>query len=226
MLAMQARLLLADADSSVRRIVKIAAEEEGWQCDEAANGIMALKLFRHEKYDLVVLDADLPELDGKLVCRQIRKTSGIPLLLTGKGELEDDRLSAFAAGGNDYVIKPFYPRELIARVKSLITLSGKKPESKKELAIGKLTIDFLSRTVRVGEREVVLAPKEYDLLLHLCQNPAIAYSRDKLLNLVWGEDFFGTDRTVDTHVKSIRNKIKPYHYYIVTVWGYGYKFEI
>lgn len=226
MIAMQVKLLVADADSSVRRIIKVAAAEEGWECDEAANGIAALKLFRHEKYNLVILDADLPELDGKLVCRQMRKVTNIPVIIIGKGELEEERLAAFTAGGNDYVIKPFYPRELIARINSLIILYGKVPEVKKTLDAGKLKIDLLARKVTVEGREITLAPKEYDLLLYLCRNPSVAYSRDRLLTVVWGEDFFGTDRTVDTHVKSLRNKIRPYHYYIVTVWGYGYKFEV
>ena len=225
MLAGQIKMLIADADPTVRKILKIAAGEEDWLCDEAANGIAVLKLLKHEKYNIIVIDAELPEIDGRTVCRQIRKVASIPVIFLGKSVLEEDKLAAFSAGGNDYVVKPFYPRELLARINSLLTLYGRTPEIKKVLNIGGLVIDMLSRKVTIGGREIALSPKEYDLLLYMAQNPSVAHTRDKLLSDVWGADFFGVDRTVDTHVKSVRNKIRPYHYYLVTVWGYGYKFE-
>lgn len=220
------RLLVADQDASVRTIIRIAAEEEGWDCSEADDGIAALKLFRHNIFHLAIVDYCLPELNGRIVCQQIRKSSSIPLILISNQTGEIERLAGFAAGANDYVLKPFYPRELVARVKSLFSLYGHAPERPKILVRGSITIDLLSHKVTVDSHQLALTPKEYDLLLFFCQHPSKAYSRDSLLTLVWGEDFYGSDRTVDTHVKSLRGKISPYHHYIVTVWGVGYKFEV
>lgn len=219
------RLLIADTDAAVRGIIRISAQEEGWSFDEAGDGITALKLLRRNTFQIAILDYDLAELDGKIVCRQIRKSSGIPVIFLSSHGGETERLTGFAAGGNDYMIKPFYPRELVARIKSLLTLYGHAPEQKRTLVCGKISIDLLSHKAIVENRQLALTPKEYDLLLFFCQNPSKAYSRDVLLNLVWGEDFYGSDRTVDTHIKSLRGKISPYHYYIVTIWGMGYKFE-
>lgn len=219
------RLLIADTDAAVRGIIRISAQEEGWSFDEAGDGITALKLLRRNTFQIAILDYDLAELDGKIVCRQIRKSSGIPVIFLSSHGGETERLTGLAAGGNDYMIKPFYPRELVARIKSLLTLYGHAPEQKRTLVCGKISIDLLSHKAIVENRQLALTPKEYDLLLFFCQNPSKAYSRDALLNLVWGEDFYGSDRTVDTHIKSLRGKISPYHYYIVTIWGMGYKFE-
>lgn len=220
------RLLVADTDSSVRNIIRIASREEGWDCEEAGDGITALKQFRHFNFHLAILDYNLAELDGRIVCRQIRKSSSIPVIFLSAHSGEAERLAGFSAGGNDYLIKPFYPRELIARAKSFLTLHGHAPEAPKTLVKGSITIDLLSYKASVDNHQLTLTPKEYDLLVFFCRNPYKAYSRDALLNLVWGDDFYGSDRTVDTHVKSLRNKIHPYHYYIVTIWGVGYKFEI
>lgn len=219
------RLLVADTDSSVRNIIRIAAQEESWDCEDAGDGITALKLIRRNTFQLAIVDYNLAELDGKIVCRQIRKNSNIPVILLSTHDGEAERLAGFAAGANDYIIKPFYPRELVARVKSFLFLCGHAPEAPKTLVRGSITIDLHSFKVSVDDHPVTLTPKEYDLLVFFCKNPYKAYSRDALLNLVWGDDFYGSDRTVDTHVKSLRNKIQPYHYYIVTVWGVGYKFE-
>ena len=219
-------LLIADADASVRGILRVAAQEEEWDCTEAEDGITALKLFRRKSFHLAILDYNLAELDGKIVCKQIRKVSDIPIILLSTCAGEEERLAGFVAGANDYVLKPFYPRELVARAKSLLSLYGHAPQKHKVVVRGAISIDLLSRKVTVDDRQLTLAPKEYDLLLFFCQNTSRVYSRDALLNLVWGEDFYGSDRTVDTHVKSLRSKIQPYHYYIVTIWGTGYKFEL
>ena len=220
------RLLVADADTTVRSIIRVAVEEEGWDIFEVSDGITALKLFRRNSFHIAILDYDLPELDGRIVCRQIRKNSNIPVIFLSNHTGELERLTGFSAGGNDYLMKPFYPRELVARIKSLLSLHGHAPEAQKTLTRGEITIDLFSHKAMVENKELNLTPKEYDLLLFLCQNPSKAYSRDALLNLVWGEDFCGSDRTVDTHIKSLRGKLYPYHYYIVTIWGVGYKFEI
>lgn len=219
------RMMVADADLSVREVVRSCVKGEGWNCDEAKDGIGALKLLRRKKYHLVVLEAELPEINGELVCMQIRKTERTPVIFLSKRSSENERLAGFYAGGNDYLIKPFFPRELTARIKSLLGLYGVSPDLRKILHAGSLRIDLDSHNVMIDERPVQLTPREYDLLLFLCQNQGKAFSRDSLLDLVWGEHFLGTDRTVDTHIKSLRNKIRP-HNYIVTIWGYGYKFEL
>lgn len=219
-----ARILVADADTTVRDIIQLAAAEQSWRCDFATDGISALKHLRRNRYNIVILDTELPDVDGFLVCRQLRKNERMPVIFISKSGAEADRLAGFEAGANDYVIKPFYPRELIARIKNLLNLTGYNnlPEPK-TLAAGKLRLDIDSRTAELDGRLLQLAPKEYELLLFFCQRPFQAFSRDALLNEIWGEEFFGSDRTVDTHVKSLRGKLRPYDY-IETVWGYGYKF--
>ena len=221
------RLLIADNDSSVRSAVKKRILAEGFSCDEAPDGIAALKLFRRKDYHLIIIDPELPELDGRNVCRQIRKVSDVPIILVASQNREEDRLSGFALGADDYLAKPFSLPELIARIKVFLHRSGgmsKSPPSK--LSFGGLFIDTVSRCVYIDDRIVQLTPKEYDLLLFLSQNPNKAFSRDMLLNEVWGFDFIGSDRTVDTHIKTLRDNIKPYEQYIATVWGYGYKFTV
>ena len=217
------RLLVADADASVREIVRLAAAEQGWGCDTAGDGITALKLARHGQYQMAVADVDLPEIDGRAVCRQLRKAGRMPVILIGKNGKEEDRLAAFAAGGNDFVQKPFYPRELVARIKNLIEIFDATAHPDEAVCAGKIRVDKNSRLAYAGSSKLRLSPKEYDLLLFLCANAGQAFSRDKLLDMVWGADFEGTDRTVDTHIKSLRGKLKPYQGCIETVWGYGYK---
>jgi len=219
------RLLAADGDLSVREIIRLAAAEQGWGCDDAADGIAALKLLRRGRYHAIVLDAELPDVDGVFVCRHLRKTVQTPVIFLSKNGAEANRLAAFEAGGNDYVLKPFYPRELVARIRSLLTLTGCGASPAREAVdAGKLRVDTRSRTAFLEGRALQLTPKEYDLLLFFCQHPFHAFSRDTLLDEVWGQDFFGSDRTVDTHVKSLRGKLRPYEY-IETVWGFGYKFR-
>ena len=219
------RLMVADADSSVRDIVQYCAHEEGWECDAARDGIAALKLLRKQRYSLIILEAELPEIKGDLVCTQIRKSARTPVIFLSRHSSEGDRLAVFQAGGNDFVVKPFFPRELFARARSLLWLCGVRAEARDELVAGNLRIDFYSHIVTVEDRPVSLTPREYDLLAFFCKNQGKAFSRDVLLDLVWGRQFLGTDRTVDTHVRSLRGKIGPCQSYIVTVWGYGYKFE-
>lgn len=221
------RLLIADGDDTVRKLIKGYAQTEGYAVDEAENGISAFKMFRRNEYALVILDTELPELDGINVCRQIRKVSDLPILAESYKNAEADRLAAFGAGVDDYIAKPFSPLELMARVKVFLHRSGAiehRPAAK--IAFGGLCIDMASHKVYVDDQPVTLTPKEYDLLVFLAQNPNRAFSRDELLNKVWGYDFFGTDRTVDTHIKTLRESIKPYQRCIATVWGFGYKFEV
>lgn len=223
--APEIRLLVADSDYSVRNIIRIALIEAGWVGDEAPDGITALKLFRRRPYHLAVIDFDLAELDGPLVCRQMRKASPLPVIFISGHTEESSRLAAFAAGGNDYVLKPFYPRELIARIRSFLSLTGPELQVKTNLVSRDLVIDLMARDVLADGRPVDLTPREYDLLLFFCRNPGRVYSRENLLNSVWGENFQGSDRTVDSHIKSLRAKIRPLQSRLVTIWGVGYKYE-
>ncbi len=216
------RLLVADADSTVRDILRFCSTEEGWHLDEARDGVAAIKLLRRNRFHILILDRDLPIIDGMMVCEQA--CSNTPVIFLSRRSSEQDRLSCFEAGGSDFVQKPFYPRELIARAKSILRLSGVSADDS-IVDFEKIRINISSQEVFVDNSRVRLTPREYGLLVFLCRNPNRAFSRESLLNLVWGQQFDGTDRTVDTHVKSIREKIQPYQYYISTVWGFGYKLE-
>ncbi|NLN06852.1 MAG: response regulator transcription factor [Firmicutes bacterium] len=220
------RLLIADADPSVRAIVRRCAEDEKWLLDEAKDGIEAVKLLRRKKYHLIILEVELPVIDGFMICENLKHNPDVLVIFISKKTSENDRLAAFEAGGNDYIIKPFYPRELVARIKNLLKLAGIVSMANQFLYSGKLKIDLYSQEVYADGRRIKLTPREYNLLLFFCRNPNKAFSRSMLLDLVWGRQFEGTDRTVDTHIKSLREKIKPYHNYITTIWGYGYKYEV
>jgi len=221
------RLLVVDGDSTTRGVIRKKATEEGYACDEAADGISAIKLFRRRDYNLLLIDTQLPELDGANVCRQIRRMSDVPIIIISERGSEADKLFGFELGADDYVVKPFSVLELFARIKVFLHRGGGQSRSApSKISFGGLFIDSVSRTVYVDDRMVQLTPKEYDLLFFLSQNPNKAFSRDMLLNEVWGYDFTGSDRTVDTHIKTLRENIKPYDQYIVTVWGFGYKFVV
>jgi len=222
----ETKLLAADADPAVREIIRLSTKAEGWLCDSAQDGITALKLLRRNTYHLAILEAELPEVSGYIVCRHLRKSMRMPVIFISRHGNEVSRLAGFEAGGNDYVIKPFYPRELVARVKNLLDIWGHSSYASNVIRAGDISLDLGSHQVMVCGREVKLTPKEFDLLLFFLRNQRQAFSRDSLLQLVWGQDFFGTDRTVDTHVKSLRGKISPCQNSIQTVWGYGYKFEL
>jgi len=221
------RLLIVDASSTVRGEIKQVAASQGYSYDEAADGIAALKLFRRNDYNLVIMDTDLPELDGRNVCRQIRKASDIPILFISSRTSEQEKLCAFDIGADDFIVKPFYPREVLARIKVFLYRTGGNTKSMpSKITFNGLFINTISREVSVDDRPVSLTPKEYDLLCFLSQNPNKAYSREALLNEVWGYCFTGSDRTIDTHIRSLRENIRPYDSYIVTVWGFGYKFVV
>ena len=223
------KILVVDDEANIRNVIKEYAEFEGYEVEEAVDGMEAVSKCKDEDFDIVITDVMMPRLDGFSAIKEIRKIKNIPvLMLSARGE-EYDKLFGFEIGIDDYVVKPFSPKEVMARV-AAITSRVKKVNDVKEVAEEKyvyegLEIDMLGRVVTVDGKKKELTPKEYDLLVYLVKNKNIALSREKILNEVWGYDFFGEDRTVDTHVKMLRNSIGKYRDKITTVRGMGYKFE-
>lgn len=228
------RILVVDDEERIRKLVRMYLERSAIEVDEAENGREALDKALTNQYDLIVLDLMLPEMDGRAVCEEIRKHSEVPIImLTASGD-ESSRIQGFELGADDYVVKPFSPRELVMRVKALLKRTQVLPKSTtitgEVLSISDLTINLDSRRVTVHDEEVSLTPKEYELLCYLVQRPDKVFSREELLRDVWNYQFFGDQRTVDTHVKRLREKLGRYSEnianMIITVWGVGYKFEV
>lgn len=222
------RILIVDDEERMREMIKDYTSLEGFEIDEASDGVEALEMFKQHQYSLIILDVMMPRMDGWSVCREIRKTSEVPvIMLTARGE-EYDKLFGFELGVDDYMVKPFSPRELLARMKAIIRRSQSVVETEEKIetfSIEGLVIEFDSRNVYVDGEPANLTPKEFELLTLFVQNPKRVYSREQLLNSVWGYDYKGDDRTVDTHIKTLRESLKEYRKFIVTVWGTGYKFE-
>ncbi|MEW6172619.1 MAG: response regulator transcription factor [Bacillota bacterium] len=222
------RVLVVDDEPRIRELLRKYLAAEGFEVGEAADGETALSEAVSGEWDLIVLDLMLPGRDGRDVCRQIRKTQDVPvIMLTARGD-EMDRVLGLELGADDYIVKPFSPREVVARIKAVLRRSKKYPGTEKQLEIGKIIIDPTARTVTVGTEPVPLTPKEFDLLLALGKAPGRAFRREELLNLIWGYDFYGDSRTVDTHITRLREKLgragaPPM---ISTVWGIGYKLEV
>lgn len=222
------KILIADDEDKIREVIREYAEFEGYETDEASDGMEAVEKCRTNEYDAVVLDIMMPKLDGFSACKEIKKTSDVPvLMLSARGE-EYDKLFGFEMGIDDYVVKPFSPKEVMARLNVLITRNSKESGTGDEnvLKFGGLEINMSARNVRVDGHKAEMTPKEYDLLFYLVHNRNIALSREKILTEVWGYDFYGDDRTVDTHIKMLRNSLGDYRNYIVTLRGMGYKFEV
>lgn len=224
------RILVVDDEENIREVIKEYAEFEGHQVSEACDGMQAIEMVKNNDYDIIIMDVMMPRLDGYSACKEIRKIKQIPvLMLSARGE-EYDKLFGFEIGIDDYVVKPFSPKEVMARVNAIVKRNqGAKqapaapaPET---VMFGGLEINFTSRDVYIDGVKANLTPKEYDLLFYLVRNKNIALTRNKLLEEVWGYDFFGDDRTIDTHIKMLRNNLGPYRNYIVTLRGMGYKFE-
>lgn len=217
------RMLIVDDDIHLRKLVLTYADLEGFQCVEADGGLQAIELINSVPFDIVILDVMMPGLDGFETLSEIRKTSQVPvIMLTARNE-EYDKLLGFNLGSDDYVSKPFSPKELMARVGAVLKRMGGKTVD--ELVFGGLCISIGARTVAIDGQTMSLPPKEFDMLLKLAQNEHIALSRDQLLQSVWGFEYFGDARTVDTHIKSLREHLGEYRKVIQTVWGVGYKFE-
>lgn len=223
---MKIRIIVADGDERTRKELYMLLSSEGYEVDLVADGISAIKHFRRYEYHLAILDFHLPELDGKSVCRQIRKMTDIPFMILSDDRDEEAKLQAYALGAEDYIIKPFSQKVFLARLKVILRRGvGKTNLPVRNLVFDGLCIDTFSHKVFVNDMEVVLTPKEYQLLLLLAKNPNQAFSREMLLDELWGQDYYGTDRTVDTHIKTLREALRPRQYYIATVRGFGYKFE-
>jgi len=219
---MPLNILLVEDEEKMRNVLKIYLENEGYHVDEAIDGRQALEMAGQNTYGLIILDIMLPESDGWTICREIRKNSQVPIVfLTARSE-EFDKLLGFQLGADDYVTKPFSPKELVARVNAIIRRSQKSTPNPNYLIINSLKINPDSKQVYLNNQELNLTPKEYELILFLAGNPNKVYSREQLLNLVWGYDFVGDLRTVDTHIKQLRAKLGEYKNYIHTVWGSGY----
>ena len=220
------RLLIVDDEDKIREVIREYAEFSGYEADEAADGMSAIGMVKLNDYDLIIMDIMMPKLDGFSAVKEIQKIKSIPvIMLSARGE-EYDKLFGFELGIDDYVVKPFSPKELMARVNAVLNRvdsSDKTPQTIERF--DGLEVNFAARTITVDGKRVELTPKEYDLLFYMIQNKNIALSRDRLLSDIWGYDFFGDDRTIDTHVKNLRNSLGPYRKFIVTLRGVGYKFE-
>ena len=220
------KLLVVDDEPKIREVIKEYAEFNGYEVTEAEDGMSAVGLCKLNQYDLVILDIMMPKLDGFSACKEIKKIQDVPIImLSARGE-EYDKLFGFELGIDDYIVKPFSPKELMARINVVLDRRHASSHNKSDvLKFGGLEINIAARTVTVDGERVELTPKEYELLFYLIENQNIALSRDKLLSDIWGYDFFGDDRTIDTHIKNLRNNLGPYRDYIVTLRGVGYKFE-
>ena len=222
------RILVVDDEEKIRHVIREYAEFEGYKVSEAKDGMEAISKCKEEDFDIIIMDIMMPKLDGFSAIKEIRKTKNTPvLMLSARGE-EYDKLFGFEIGIDDYVVKPFSPKEVMARINAILSRSNKKEEespTEGKYVYKGLEVDMLARNVYVDGVKKELTPKEFELLQYLIINKNIALSREKILNEVWGYDFFGEARTVDTHVKMLRNSIGRYRDNIITVRGMGYKFE-
>jgi DNA-binding response OmpR family regulator len=219
------QILLVDDDPHIRTIVREYAQAEDWQFSEAADGFAALRQLAETTFDLIVLDVMMPQLDGWSVLKHVRQNSQIPVILLTARDEEYDRLLGFELGVDDYIGKPFSPRELVYRIKALLKRSGVLIQAAQAVRFGQLTIDPAAHRVSLAGETLALTPKEHDLLVFLSARPNRAFTRDQLLASVWGYDYEGDPRTVDTHVRSLRDKLGSYRSLVATVWGTGYRFE-
>jgi DNA-binding response OmpR family regulator len=220
-------VLVVDDEKNIVELLRLYLSREGYQVEVAYDGQTALEKVRSLRPLLVLLDLMLPDMDGFEVCRQIRKTSNVPIImLTARGE-DVDKIVGLEIGADDYVTKPFNPREVIARLKAVLRrLDSSKGQDEEIVSVGDLAIDVARREVRVLDREVELRAKEFDLLTVLARHPGVVFSRERLLNVVWGYDYYGDSRTIDVHVTWLRDKLQSSSVHIQTVWGVGYKLAV
>lgn len=221
------KLCIVDDEEKIRALIKKYALFEGYEVKEAENGMQAIEMCQREDFDLVVMDIMMPELDGFSACKKIREFSEVPvIMLSARGE-EYDKIHGFEIGVDDYMVKPFSPKELMMRVQAVLKRSKSSQEiAQKDIIQSEgLKIDFTGRLVYIDEEKIDMSPKEYELLFYMAKNKGVALRREQLLNQVWGYDFYGDDRTLDTHIKLLRRSLRHYSKFIVTLRGVGYRFE-
>ena len=222
---LKVKVLIVDDEDMIRAVLREYVEFEGGEADEATDGMEAVTRCRATQYDVVLMDVMMPRLDGFSAVKEIRKFSQVPvIMLSARGE-EYDKLFGFEIGSDDYVTKPFSPKEVMARIHAVIKRAAAAGEKREVYEFEGLKVDMVGRNVYVDGQKAELTPKEYELLFYFLQNQGVALTRERLLNKVWGYDFYGDDRTVDTHVKMLRGNLKEYRKFIVTLRGLGYKFE-
>ena len=220
------KLLVVDDEFRIRELIKKYAIYEGHEVVEAENGLEALNMCKNENYDLIIMDIMMPELDGFGATEQIRTFSTTPIIMLSALGEEYDRIHGFELGVDDYVVKPFSPKELMMRVTAILKRSTKTENVITDRFIYKgLCVDFSARTVEIDGKRINMTPKEYDLFFFMVKNKGLALTRETLISKVWGYDFFGDDRTLDTHIKLLRKSLKDYANLIVTLRGVGYRFE-
>ena len=220
-----AKLLIVDDEAKIREVVKeYAMLMHEYEVEEAENGHVALQMVNQNDYDLIVLDIMMPVMDGFTACREIKKVKNIPVIMLSARDEEYDKLHGFDLGVDDYVVKPFSPKELMARINAVLKRNTDKEHNKYQFE--GLEVDIDARDVYINKQKITLTPKEFDLLVYLIKNKNTAITREILLEKVWNYSYFGDDRTVDTHIKMLRHNLKEYRKFIVTVRGTGYKFEI
>ncbi|MDR3310820.1 MAG: response regulator transcription factor [Oscillospiraceae bacterium] len=221
-----AKILVADDEEKIRGLILKYAKFEGHEAVTAADGFAAVEAARQTRFDIIIMDVMMPELDGFSAVKEIRKTSDAPVLFLSARTEEYDRIHGFETGADDYVTKPFSPKELMLRVAAILARAEKRDEPRREEYRREgLFADVTARTVTVDGAAAAMSPKEYDLFFYLLKNRNIALTREKLIENVWGYDFFGEDRTLDTHIKLLRKSLGPYAKFIVTLRGLGYRFE-
>ena len=227
------KILVVDDEEKIRLIIKKYAEFEGYEITEASNGMEAIEACKKEDFNLIIMDVMMPELDGFSACKEIKKIKDIPIImLSARGE-EYDKIHGFESGIDDYVVKPFSPKELMLRINVVISRNARNNvdnmgTGEQEHEVYKyegLEVDFTSRIVTVDGKQANMTPKEYDLLFYMVKNKGIALTRERLITEVWGYDYFGDDRTLDTHIKLLRSNIGEYRSLVVTLRGVGYRFE-
>lgn len=216
------KILIVDDEKNIIEVIKEYSKAEGYLTDEATNGVMALNKLKNYNYDILILDIMMPEMDGYTLLKELPKERRIPTIILSARDEVYDKLQGFDLGIDDYVTKPFSPKELMARIKAVATRSNTLTTNiyKKDT----LEINFLAHTIKIDNQKIELTPKEFDILTYLIKNKNIAISREQLLSKVWGYDYFGDDRTIDTHIKMLRNNLGKYRNLIETVRGTGYKF--
>ena len=218
------KILVVDDEVRIREVVSEYAKVSGFECDQASDGLEAIEMVIKNDYDCIVLDIMMPELDGFTALKRIKEIKNIPVIMLSARQEEYDKLFSFDLGVDDYVTKPFSPKELMARIK--VVAEHNKTKTGDKFVYEDLVLDITGRSLLIDGKRVMLTPKEMDLLIFLVKNRNIALGREKLLNAVWDYDYFGEDRTVDTHIKMLRKNLGKYRDLIVTVRGMGYKFEV